>query len=86
MVRIFEGRFTMKGSEKIMLSSIAFGAVVAGGVNWLFPQLPWWGFLIITFFAGGSVYDHALKQAAAEKIIDRGDWPTKDAKRDADTR
>jgi len=40
--------------------------------------MPWWAYLVIFLVVTGVAYDTWLKQVAAEKIIDRGDWPNKD--------
>lgn len=67
----------MKASEKEAIFAIVFGVAIAAGIQWLFPILPWWAFLIVAALAAGGAYDQGLKMSANKKIIDR-DWPTKD--------
>ena len=70
----------MQASQKILVAALIFGAVIAGGVLYLFPGAPWWLLAIIGVLCAGVAYDQWLKMSANEKIIDRGDWPNKDGR------
>lgn len=65
----------MKPTEKIALIAGAVGAAVAGGLIYL--DMPWhWGWSIgVGFVIAAGCYDQGIKQAAAERIVDRDVLP-----------
>lgn len=68
----------MSSSKEIATSAWIFGAVFAGGICWFIPSLGFGAWLLLTVIIAAIVYPLGLQMVANEKIIDRGDWPTKD--------
>lgn len=65
-------------SEWLAVAALVFGALVAWGVYAVFPNWPWWAYVVIAFLVGGPAYRVWLEMVANEKVIDRGDWPKKE--------
>lgn len=62
-----------KPSERIVLESMIVGAVVGGGIWWLWPGAHWGLYAVIGFIVFAMYWDQALKSAADKAIVDR-DW------------
>ena len=63
----------MKASLSVALTALAFGAMVAGGLYWILPTLPWWAYVIVALPFAGVAYKDWREMTAHKKIIDRGD-------------
>ena len=46
----------MKASLSIALVALAFGALVAAGLYWILPNLPWWAYVIVALPFAGVAY------------------------------
>ena len=46
----------MKASLSVALTALAFGAMVAGGLYWILPTLPWWAYVIVALPFSGVAY------------------------------
>ena len=68
---------TIKPSQWIALAALMFGAVVTGGLYYVWPHAHWAVYAVLMFVASGIAYATWLQMIANEKIIDRGDWPNK---------
>lgn len=67
----------VRPSQWIALIALTFGVVIGFGAYWLVPIFSWWAYALLGLAAAAIIYDQWLKMVANEKIIDRGDWPTK---------
>lgn len=64
-------------TEKIALVALAIGAALGFGAAYIVPGGPWWVYAAFGLLGCGAAYGELLKIVSREKIIDRGDWPTK---------
>jgi membrane protein implicated in regulation of membrane protease activity len=55
----------------VALAALAFSAVVAGGLYWILPALPWWAYVIVALPFAGVAYKEWRGMIADKKIIDR---------------
>jgi hypothetical protein len=68
----------IKGSEKLALYAMAFGSACAAAFYYyVSSSFPWWVYLTIVLIVAGPSYRTWLEMVSHEKVIDRGDWPTK---------
>ena len=65
-------------SDHIWLAAFACAAILTGGIWWVLPTFPWWAYGLFWLLCSGVWADQWMKLKANEKIIDRGDWPTKE--------
>jgi membrane protein implicated in regulation of membrane protease activity len=61
----------IKPSLWVALAALAFGAMVAGGLYWILPALPWWAYVIVALPFAGVAYKELRGMIADKKIIDR---------------
>nr|WP_321266788.1 hypothetical protein [Alcaligenes faecalis] len=61
----------MKTTDKIMLSGVAAGAIVAGGLYYLDPGLHWGWYAGVGFVFAAGWHSQGVKHVAAERLANR---------------